>query len=222
MSTAVSETGALAARTHRHGRVRARWSCSAPSGCRSAHPQHGDGADILPSVAIVATELQVSPPAVPHGRRRCVGCSAAHPRRHPGEPHDPGTGRAAFGDYWKLGLPVMVVFLAVAVGGASCRWSGDSEPVDHERAQPARTRHSRTTSPGFLSERMPRHVGCRSSRCASTRRTPPRHDARCHPVRVAGVLARHDERLSDCARGSSLVITRSRSRSRSPLPTRPT
>ena len=76
----------------------------------------------------MATALIVIPIAVSRRRRarrlgeavlmgvvRGRGRRLPHARRDAREPHGHGAGGYRFGDYWKLGLPLLVLFGVVAV-----------------------------------------------------------------------------------------------------------
>ncbi|MEL4318006.1 SLC13 family permease [Leifsonia sp. YIM 134122] len=77
---------------------------------------------ILPIAISVATEMQVSP--LPFLMAVAVVSAAAllTPVATPANLMIQGPAGLRFGDYWKLGLPVMVVFYAVAIGIVPLVW----------------------------------------------------------------------------------------------------
>ena len=77
---------------------------------------------ILPIAISVATEMQVSP--LPFLMAVAVVSAAAllTPVATPANLMIQGPAGLRFGDYWKLGLPVMAVFYAVAVGIVPLVW----------------------------------------------------------------------------------------------------
>ena len=122
LSTAMDQSGAAAthggdarARGRRRRSLRpAGRALRAHRHPRPAHQQHGDRAHRHPDRGVRRHRHGgVSAAGVDERRRRRRG-RVPHPRGHPGEPDGDGTRRVPFGDYWKLGLPLLLWFFVVA------------------------------------------------------------------------------------------------------------
>ena len=93
-----------------------RMPCCSGSSCsprpRPADQQHGDGADRDPDRGVGRAELDVSAKPVLMAVRVASSAAFLTPVATPGEHDDQGPGGYRFGDYWKLGLPLLVLFAA--------------------------------------------------------------------------------------------------------------
>ena len=78
---------------------------------------------VIPIAVSAAAELDVSAEARADGRHRRRGGVVPDAGRDAGEPDGDGPGGYRFGDYWKLGLPLLVLFGVVAVLLVPVFWS---------------------------------------------------------------------------------------------------
>ena len=78
---------------------------------------------VLPVAVSAADELDVSAKPVHDGRRGGVGGGILTPVATPANLMVMGPGGYRFGDYWKLGLPMLVLFGLVAVLLVPVVWS---------------------------------------------------------------------------------------------------
>ena len=70
---------------------------------------------VIPIAVSAAAGAGRVPAPGAHGRQRGGHRRAPHPGGHPGQPHGDGAGGYRFGDYWKLGLPLMGWYFVVSV-----------------------------------------------------------------------------------------------------------